>query len=379
MTTASITTPAPASALELLSEHACFGGAQRFYRHASSAIGLPMRFSVYLPPQALAGERCAALVYLAGLTCTEETFAIKAGAQRVAAREGLILIAPDTSPRGAGVPGETDNWDFGVGAGFYLDATQAPWRTHYRMESYVADELIDTVVAALPVDARRIGIFGHSMGGHGALTLALRHPARFRSVSAFAPIAHPSICPWGIKAFTGYLGDDRTAWAAHDATLLMRQARGPFPGGILIDQGEADPFLAEQLYPDAFADACRGRRPTAAAAPASRLRPRVLLHRQLHRGPPAAPRGTTALRRLAADGTALSGCPNRRRWSHRCPGRRPCHRRVRRPVHRPAHRPGHPPEPRPFRCPARRRSRPGCSRDRPPRTGRAACPDRWCR
>lgn len=168
MTTASITTPAPASALELLSEHACFGGAQRFYRHASSAIGLPMRFSVYLPPQALAGERCAALVYLAGLTCTEETFAIKAGAQRVAAREGLILIAPDTSPRGAGVPGETDNWDFGVGAGFYLDATQAPWRTHYRMESYVADELIDTVVAALPVDARRIGIFGHSMGARRA-------------------------------------------------------------------------------------------------------------------------------------------------------------------------------------------------------------------
>lgn len=257
MTTASISTPAPASALELLSAHACFGGAQRFYRHASSAIGLPMRFSVYLPPQALAGERCAALVYLAGLTCTEETFAIKAGAQRVAAREGLVLIAPDTSPRGADVPGETDSWDFGVGAGFYLDATQAPWRTHYRMESYVAGELIDTVVAALPVDARRIGIFGHSMGGHGALTLALRHPARFRSVSAFAPIAHPSICPWGIKAFTGYLGDDRTAWAAHDATLLMRQARRPFPGGILIDQGEADTFLAEQLSPDAFADACQ--------------------------------------------------------------------------------------------------------------------------
>ncbi len=250
-------TATSASTLELLSEHACFGGVQRFYRHASSAIGLPMRFSVYLPPQALAGERRPALVYLAGLTCTEETFPIKAGAQRIAAREGLILVAPDTSPRGANVPGEADSWDFGIGAGFYLDATQAPWRTHYRMESYVAGELVDTVVAALPADARRIGIFGHSMGGHGALTLALRHPERFRSVSAFAPIAHPSACPWGIKAFTGYLGDDRAAWAAHDATLLMRQARCPFPGGILVDQGEADAFLAEQLHPDAFAAACQ--------------------------------------------------------------------------------------------------------------------------
>jgi S-formylglutathione hydrolase len=245
-----------APALELLSEHASFGGVQRFYRHASSAIGLPMRFSVYLPPQALAGAHCPALFYLAGLTASEETFPIKAGAQRVAAREGLILSAPDTSPRGANVPGETDHWDFGVAAGFYLDATQAPWRTHYRMETYLVDELFTTATAALPIDAQRIGIFGHSMGGHGALTLALRHPERFRSVSAFAPIAHPSVCPWGIKAFTGYLGDDRAAWAAHDATLLMQQARCPFPGGILLDQGEADKFLAEQLYPDAFAAAC---------------------------------------------------------------------------------------------------------------------------
>ncbi|MCO5401570.1 S-formylglutathione hydrolase [Ralstonia soli] len=246
----------PVPALELISEHACFGGVQRFYRHASTAIGLPMRFSVYLPPQALAGERCSALFYLAGLTCTEETFAIKAGAQRVAAREGLILIAPDTSPRGANVPGEADNWDFGVGAGFYLDAAQAPWRRHYRMESYIAEELHHIVRVAFPVAAGRIGIFGHSMGGHGALTLALRHRERFASVSAFAPIAHPSVCPWGIKAFTGYLGDDRTEWAAHDATQLMRQAECPFPGGILIDQGEADKFLAEQLYPEDFAAAC---------------------------------------------------------------------------------------------------------------------------
>ncbi|CAJ0795206.1 S-formylglutathione hydrolase [Ralstonia condita] len=245
-----------ASTLELVSEHACFGGVQRFYRHDSAVIGLPMRFSVFLPPQALAGARCPALFYLAGLTCTEETFAIKAGAQRVAAREGLVLIGPDTSPRGADVPGETDSWDFGVAAGFYLDATQEPWRTHYRMETYVVDELYATACDALPVDNQRIGIFGHSMGGHGALTLALRHPGRFRSVSAFAPIAHPSVCPWGLKAFTGYLGDDRTAWAAHDATLLMQQARRPFPGGILIDQGEADRFLAEQLYPEDFAAAC---------------------------------------------------------------------------------------------------------------------------
>ena len=249
----------PVPALELISEHACFGGVQRFYRHASTAIGLPMRFSVFLPPQALAGTRCPALVYLAGLTCTEETFAIKAGAQRVAAREGLILIAPDTSPRDANVPGETDSWDFGIAAGFYLDATQAPWHEHYRMESYIADELHHIVRVAFPVAAGpggRLGIFGHSMGGHGALTLALRHRERFASVSAFAPIAHPSVCPWGIKAFTGYLGDDRSAWAAHDATQLMQQAQCPFPGGILIDQGEADKFLAEQLYPDDFAAAC---------------------------------------------------------------------------------------------------------------------------
>ncbi|ANJ71498.1 S-formylglutathione hydrolase [Ralstonia insidiosa] len=246
----------PVPALELISEHACFGGVQRFYRHASTAIGLPMRFSVYLPPQALAGERCPALFYLAGLTCTEETFPAKAGAQRVAAREGLILLSPDTSPRGANVPGEADSWDFGVAAGFYLDATQAPWSQHYRMETYVVEELHHIARVAFPVAAGRIGIFGHSMGGHGALTLALRHRERFASVSALAPIAHPSVCPWGIKAFTGYLGDDRATWAAHDATLLMQLASNPFPGGILIDQGEADEFLAEQLYPEAFAAAC---------------------------------------------------------------------------------------------------------------------------
>jgi S-formylglutathione hydrolase len=244
--------------LELLGSHACFGGAQRFYRHASREIGLPMKFSVYLPPQALGGARVPALLYLAGLTCTEETFPIKAGAQRLAAELGLALVAPDTSPRGAGVPGEADAWDFGVGAGFYLDATQAPWSTHWRMESYLLRELLPLIEAELPIDGQRWGVFGHSMGGHGALTLALRHPGRFQSLSAFAPIAAPTGCAWGTKAFTGYLGTDRSAWEAHDASALMAaQARAPYPQGILVDQGLADKFLAEQqLQPEAFEAAC---------------------------------------------------------------------------------------------------------------------------
>lgn len=215
-----------------------------------------MRFSIFIPPQAAQGP-LPALFYLAGLTCTEETFAIKAGAQQHAAREGLILIAPDTSPRGTGIEGETASWDFGEGAGFYLDATQAPWSQHYRMESYV-HELRQLVIDELPVDAQRIGIFGHSMGGHGALTLALRRPDLFRSVSAFAPIAAPVRCPWGQKAFTGYLGANKDAWLQHDASALMSvQDEAPFPNGILIDQGLADKFLEEQLYPGVFEDACR--------------------------------------------------------------------------------------------------------------------------
>ncbi|SDD50547.1 S-formylglutathione hydrolase [Cupriavidus sp. YR651] len=246
--------------MELLSEHACHGGVQRFYQHQSAAIGLPMRFSVFLPPQALAAgaARLPALFYLAGLTCTEETFAIKAGAQRHAAAHGLILIAPDTSPRGAGVPGESEAWDLGVGAGFYVDAIEAPWRMHWRMESYVADELFELVTTALPADPARVGIFGHSMGGHGALVLAQRHPRRFRSVSALAPIAAPSQCPWGQKAFAGYLGEDRARWAQHDASALMAaQASPPYPAGILVDQGLADKFLAEQLHPEVFEAACK--------------------------------------------------------------------------------------------------------------------------
>lgn len=242
--------------LELLSEHACFGGVQRFYRHQSSAIGLPMRFSVFVPPATEApAAPHPALFYLAGLTCNEETFMTKAGAQRVAASLGLMLIAPDTSPRGAGIAGESEAWDFGVGAGFYVDATEAPWNAHYRMDSYLA-ELHALAVAELQADARRIGIFGHSMGGHGALVHALRRPDLFRSVSAFAPIAAPMQCPWGHKAFSGYLGSDRAAWARYDASALMAGLQAPFPNGILVDQGLADKFLAEQLHPEAFEAAC---------------------------------------------------------------------------------------------------------------------------
>jgi S-formylglutathione hydrolase len=244
--------------LQLLSQHGCHGGSQRFYQHASTEIGWPMRFSVYLPPHTLTGENCPAVMFLAGLTCTEETFMTKAGAQAIAAREGLILIAPDTSPRGANLPGDSEAWDFGVAAGFYLDATEQPWARHYRMHSYLIAELIPLLLSNLPIDATRLGIMGHSMGGHGALVLALRHPEVFKSVSAFAPISAPTQCPWGRKAFSGYLGSDKSSWSNYDATLLMQQqTHAPFPNGILIDQGLDDKFLAEQLHPDLFASACQ--------------------------------------------------------------------------------------------------------------------------
>ncbi|MBC7727844.1 MAG: S-formylglutathione hydrolase [Microbacteriaceae bacterium] len=246
-------------AWELISEHGCFGGVQRFHRHDSAQIGLPMRFGLYLPPQALAAGAAPVplLVFLAGLTCTEETFAMKAGAQRLAGELGLALLTPDTSPRGAGIAGEADAWDFGVGAGFYLDATREPWARHWRMESWLLRDLLPQVWAQAPVLADRTGVFGHSMGGHGALTLALRHPGVFKSLSALAPICAPVLCPWGQKPFTGYLGDDRSHWAAHDASALMSaQATAPYPGGILVDQGLADKFLADQLQPDALEAAC---------------------------------------------------------------------------------------------------------------------------
>lgn len=245
--------------LKTISEHACFAGVQRFYEHTSTEIGLPMRFSVFMPPQAASGS-VPAMLYLAGLTCNEETFMIKAGAQRLAAELGLALICPDTSPRGEApqsIAGATASWDFGIGAGFYVDATQAPWAEFWRMESYIVDELLPLVTSALPIDAKRIGIFGHSMGGHGALTLALKYPGKFKSLSAFAPICAPTQCPWGEKAFTGYLGSERSAWAAHDASALMlAQSTAPYPAGILIDQGLADKFLPEQLHPHVFEAAC---------------------------------------------------------------------------------------------------------------------------
>ncbi|HSX95495.1 MAG TPA: S-formylglutathione hydrolase [Hydrogenophaga sp.] len=241
-------------ALETLSEHRCFGGVQGFYRHESATIGLPMRFGVFLPPQAAKGP-VPVLFYLAGLTCTEETFAIKAGAQRLAAKLGLAIVTPDTSPRDTGIEGASAAWDFGHGAGFYLDATQAPWSRHFRMESWITGELRELVVDRFAVRRDRVGLFGHSMGGHGALTLALRHPGLFQSVSAFAPIAAPTQCPWGEKAFTGYLGEDRAQWAEHDATELIQAGKRCPP--LLIDQGRADQFLDAQLHPDKLEAACR--------------------------------------------------------------------------------------------------------------------------
>jgi len=213
-----------------------------------------MRFAVFEPPQARHG-RVPVLYYLAGLTCTEETFMIKAGAQRLAAELGVMLVAPDTSPRQARVPGDDASWDFGLGAGFYVDATQAPWSAHYRMYGYVTRELPAVVAGNFAADPGRQGIFGHSMGGHGALVCALRNPAQYRSVSAFAPIAAPMQCPWGRKAFGGYLGGDESAWLAYDASVLVAQR--PFHAPILVDQGTADKFLAEQLNPEVFAEACR--------------------------------------------------------------------------------------------------------------------------
>jgi S-formylglutathione hydrolase len=236
-----------------ISEHACHGGVLGYYRHESTSTRCEMRFAVYAPPQAVGG-RVPVLYCLAGLTCTEETFVTKAGALRDAARHGLMLVAPDTSPR-VSLPGDRDSWDFGIGAGFYVDATQPPWNGHYRMYSYVADELPRVVGEHFRADLTRSGILGHSMGGHGALTLALRHPDKYRSVSAFAPICAPSRVPWGVKAFSGYLGEDRAAWAAHDATELLRAGRR-FPGVIRVEQGTADKFLGEQLKPEWLVEAC---------------------------------------------------------------------------------------------------------------------------
>jgi S-formylglutathione hydrolase len=242
--------------IETLSEQWCFEGAQGFYRHESRAIGLPMRFAVYQPPQA-ATRSVPVLFYLAGLTCTEETAVIKAGFQRSAAQLGVTVVTCDTSPRNTGIPGEADDWEFGAGAGFYLNATEQPWAKFYRMYDYVLEELRPTVLANFPVDPNRIGIFGHSMGGHGALVLALRNPQVFKSVSAFAPICSPSRCAWGLKALPRYLGTDRRTWQAYDAVELLKSAGKALYPEILVDQGLADKFLHQaQLLPELLEEAC---------------------------------------------------------------------------------------------------------------------------
>jgi len=239
--------------LETISESRCFGGVQGVYSHAADATQCAMRFSVYRPPQADSGP-VPVLYWLSGLTCTEENFTVKAGAQRHAAEHGVMLVAPDTSPRGGDLPGEDDAYDFGSGAGFYVDATEAPWSAHYRMYSYVTGELPKLILDNFPGDAACQGLFGHSMGGHGALVCALRNPGLYKSVSAFAPIVAPTQVPWGEKAFSGYLGADRASWRHYDACELIRDgARAP---DILIDQGTADGFLEEQLRPDLLRETC---------------------------------------------------------------------------------------------------------------------------
>jgi S-formylglutathione hydrolase len=238
--------------LTTLEQHRCFGGVQGVYRHDSSATGTAMAFAVYQPPQAARGP-VPVLYWLSGLTCTWANFTEKAGVQRYAARVGLMIVAPDTSPRGTDFPGEHDAYDFSSGAGFYVDATAEPWSRNYRMYSYVTAELPALVNANFPTDAGRQGIFGHSMGGHGALICALKNPGKYKSLSAFAPISSPTRCPWGEKAFSGYLGADREAWRAYDATLLA--AGSDWRSEVLVDQGTGDDFLHQQLKPELLQEA----------------------------------------------------------------------------------------------------------------------------
>lgn len=239
--------------MEQISANKSFGGRQLRFSHSSTALNCGMNFSLYLPPQAEEGP-VPVLYWLSGLTCTDENFVTKAGAQQYAAQAGVAIVAPDTSPRGEGVPDDPEgNYDLGLGAGFYVNATQPPWNTHYRMYDYVVEELPALINSEFPVDAGRVGIFGHSMGGHGALMIALRNPGRFRSASAFAPICSPLNCPWGVKALSHYLGADRESWEKYDTTCLLRRATVRLP--MLIDQGEADQFLAEQLKPELLENA----------------------------------------------------------------------------------------------------------------------------
>ncbi|KAI8429819.1 hypothetical protein MSG28_000333 [Choristoneura fumiferana] len=246
--------------LEQISCNKIFGGFQKVYSHDSSELKCKMNFSIYLPPQVEGGDaKLPVIFYLSGLTCTEQNFITKSGFQRYAAEHGIIVVGPDTSPRGVKVEGDDESWDFGVSAGFYLDATQEKWATNYRMASYVNKELYELILQAFSnvVDPKRFGIMGHSMGGHGALVSTLRNPGLYKSVSAFAPICNPTACPWGVKAFTGYLGEDKSKWVEWDATELVKKYDGP-PLTLLIDQGAADTFyIQKQLLPENLVEACR--------------------------------------------------------------------------------------------------------------------------
>lgn len=238
----------------LIETHQCFDGTQNVYAHYSESTHSEMRFALYLPPAAKQ-KSVPVLYWLSGLTCSEQNFITKAGAQRMAAMLGLALVAPDTSPRGLNLPGESDRENFGEGAGFYLDATKMPWKKHYRMYRYISSELPLFIAENFPVDKNKMGIFGHSMGGHGALTIGIKHPELFHSLSAFSPLCAPTQTPWGRTAFQGYLGNEEQSWQDYDASQLI--IKHPWPHGeILIDQGTADPFLEEQLKPELFAAAC---------------------------------------------------------------------------------------------------------------------------
>ena len=240
--------------IKLVSSNRIFSGEQRVYEHESSELGCSMRFAVFLPEAALNHKPCAALFWLSGLTCTEQNFITKSGFQRYASQHNFIVIAPDTSPRGDHIPDDSDSYDFAKGAGFYLDATREPWCKNYKMYSYVTEELYTLVLEHFPVDSGRIGIFGHSMGGHGALTIHLKNSDKFKSVSAFSPIVAPTQVAWGQKAFKGYLGDDSEQWQEYDSCALVR--KNPSSAKILIDQGMADEFLEAQLTPEFFEQAC---------------------------------------------------------------------------------------------------------------------------
>ena len=241
--------------LKLVKQHQCFGGTVNYYFHSSSTCNIEMRFSIYLPPQARS-KLVPVVYFLSGLTCTEENFMAKAGAQQFAAKYGLVLVAPDTSPRNTGIVGEDDDWDFGTGAGFYINATSEPWKKHYQMYSYIVEELPEIIIKNFPIQPNKQSIFGHSMGGHGALICALKNPEKYQSVSAFAPISAPIRCSWGQKAFKNYLGSNQENWRDYDASELVLNSGYNRP--ILIDIGTADPFLAQkQLLPEVFENACK--------------------------------------------------------------------------------------------------------------------------